>query len=153
MIGNQNKTSVEVKHTKRQNMIGSKKKTIKRTVSFTDDSIVQSTPKRPRSIFKAKRRSAVLERNASISSITSELSDISPLDTSITSTSSTISKRRKSIGEKITATKKKIMSRIDSKSKTKKTEHPNRVFSTKLILAENQNLVDDLVIWEETYTA
>ena len=135
-------------------MIGSVKKTIKRNMSFTDDSVVQSTPKRPRSIFKSKRRSAVLERNPSITSITSEFSDINPLDTSVTSTSSTISKRRKSIGEKISATKKKIMTRIDqSKSKAKKAEHPNRIFSTTLILAKNQKMLDDLVIWEETYTA
>ena len=134
-------------------MIGSVTKTIKRNMSFTDDSVVQSTPKRPRSIFKAKRRSAVLERNPSISSITSEFSDINPLDTSVTSTSSTISKRRKSFGEKISATKKRIMTRIDPKTKAKKAEHPNRIFSTTLILAKNQKMLDDLVIWEETYTA
>ena len=134
-------------------MIGSVKKTIKRNMSFTDDSVVQSTPKRPRSIFKTKRRSAVLERNPSITSITSEFSDINPLDTSVTSTSSTISKRRKSFGEKISATKKKIMTRIDPKTKAKKAEHPNRIFSTTLILAKNQKMLDDLVIWEETYTA
>lgn len=148
-------------------MIGSVKKSIKRTVSYTDDSIVQSTPKRPRcrNLFKATKRRSIatgeLERQPSISSMASELSEINPLDmssqsiTSIKSTTSTKSSlRRKSFGEKITATKKKIISRFEKSKLTKKTitEHPNRVFSTQLILANNQHLVEDLVIWEEQYS-
>lgn len=145
-------------------MINSVKKSIKRSVSFTDDSAVQSTPKRPRSIFKAKRRSAqmFLKRNPSMTSI-SELSDIEPLDASFqsncsfTSTKSTIStksKRRLSIGEKINKTTRKIMDKLETKSKKTKPidQHPIRMYSTKLILAANQKQVDDLVIWEEQYS-
>ena len=63
------------------------------------------------------------------------------LETSITSVTSEIieTKKRKSIGKK--------MKKLWSKSKI----NPKRMF--KPILAKNEKMVKDLVIWEETYVA
>ena len=120
---------------------------LKRTVSFTDE-MVESTPKRPRNVFRRRRSNGgQLERQPSLSSIGSIPDDV--FNSSITSTSSqTKKKRRLSFSEKLNKTTKKLMGQLEAK---KKDQHPSRVFSTQLILAKNQKVLDDLVIWEENF--
>jgi hypothetical protein len=120
-----------------------------------------TTEKSDSGIFGTLRKKMKRDSRSSIVSGSFSINDFDLNNSNCSSRSSKFSKshlsRRLSLVEKFEKTKSKIKAKCLKSKKMNKIgdkgiEHPNRVFSTRLILANNQRFVDDIVIWEEKFT-